>query len=123
LTDQAPTIAASSLFSVTHDEAGDIMGPTLNIVPVNTAKTVAILSYPKEQADAVKMALPELFQADGDKKAGLSKVILQRVENFTISPKFYNAWSEEKRKQVLGAFTNSIMEPKDIPDDIDVSLF
>jgi hypothetical protein len=123
LAQQAPTIAVSSLFSVAHNEAGDIVGPTLTVVPVDATRTVAIISYPKEQAQAVKEGLPKLFESSADKRAELLKVILQRVENFTLSPKFYNSWSEQKRKQVLDTFTSTLVEAKALPDNVDLSLF
>jgi hypothetical protein len=123
LTQQTPTIAVSSLFSVAHDKSGDIVGPTLNVVPVEATRTVSIISYPKEQTQAVKEGLPKLFESNANKRAELSKVILQRVENFTLSPKFYNSWSEQKRKQVLDAFTSTLMEANALPDNTDLSLF
>jgi hypothetical protein len=123
LNDQAPTVAVSSLFSVDHDQAGDIIGPTLTVVPVDATKTVAILSYPKDQAQAITAKLPEFFDDAADKRKALSQLILQRVENFTLAPKFYDGWSDEKKKQVLQVFTENMMELKSPPENADINLF
>jgi hypothetical protein len=121
---QKPTVAASSLFSVEHDKAGDIVGPTLNVIPTDATKTVAVFSYPRKQAKAIRKGLSALFDADENKqKSELSKVILQRVENFVLAPAFYNSWSEEKRMRVSDVFEECLMKPKELPDNVDISLF
>jgi hypothetical protein len=61
---QTPVLAASSLFSTGFTEEGDIIGPTLNIVPLNETKSVAIISYPTEQEAAVEASLAKVFDAD-----------------------------------------------------------
>ena len=43
---------------------GDVIGPTLNVVPLNESKSVAVLSYPAEQEAEVTAALTDLFDAD-----------------------------------------------------------
>jgi hypothetical protein len=47
---------------------------------------VAIISYPTEQEAAVKASLAKLFDADEKTlKYELAKLVIQRVENFTVS--------------------------------------
>src|SRR5206468_2807184 len=121
---QKPVLAASALFSVGFTEEGDIIGPTLNILPLNATKTVGIISYPKEQEAAVKASLAKVFDADEQTlKYELAKLVIQRVENFTLSPEHYNAWSDDKRARVLREFEASLAEPKDIPDHPDLKIF
>jgi hypothetical protein len=122
LNDQTPSVAVSSIFSVAHDEAGDIVGPMLNVVPVGATKTVAVVSYPKSQAEAIKKGLPGLFD-ESDKKKALSELILQRVENFVLAPAVYDAWTEDKKKDVLKFFNDSAIEPKEPPEGVDLLLF
>jgi hypothetical protein len=118
---QQPVLAASSLFSTGFTEEGDIIGPTLNIVPMNATKTVAIITYPAEQAASVKAALAKVFDADEKThKYELAKVVIQRVENFTLSPAHYNSWSQDKQARVLREFE---AEPKEIPDHADLNIF
>jgi hypothetical protein len=120
---QAPTVAVSSLFSVGSEENGDIIGVMLTVVPVSATKTTAIISYATAQADAVKKALPNLFDASADKKKALSETILQRVENFVLAPATFDAWTEDKKKAVVKFFNDSAMEPIDPPDGVDLLLF
>src|SRR6202035_3399219 len=112
---QKPVLAASALFSTGFTEQGDIIGPTLNIVPRNATQTVALISYPKEQEAAVKTSLAKVFDADEKTlKYELAKLVIQRVENFTLSPAHYGSWSEDKRARVLREFVVSLAEPKEI---------
>lgn len=121
---QKPVVAASSLFSIGFSDEGDIIGPTLNVVPVDERKTVAIISYPTEQEADVKASLAKVFDADEKTlKYELAKLVIQRVENFTLSPAHYDTWSEDKRVRVLREFEASLAEPKDIPDHADLNIF
>lgn len=108
LPNREPTVAASALFSVDFNKEGDIVGPMLNVFPTDQNTTVAIMSYPTEQAAAIKAKLPKIFDHGSDRKKELSILILKKVENFALSPKFYNSWSLEKRAGVLSAFNADI---------------
>lgn len=121
---QQPVLAVSSLFSTGFTEQGDMIGPTLNIVPLNEKKSVAIISYPHEQETAVKTSLAKIFDADEQTlKYELAKLVIQRVESFTLSPTHYDTWSEDKRARVLREFEASLAEPKGIPDHADLNIF
>ncbi|MDX6557750.1 MAG: hypothetical protein QOF72_799 [Blastocatellia bacterium] len=90
-------------------------------MPVDVKKTIAIVSYPKKQKKVVEKGLSDLIEAEDSERAKteLSKLIIQRVENFALAPIFYNAWSGDKKKRVLDAFEGS----KELADDEDFSLF
>jgi hypothetical protein len=121
---QKPVLAASSLFSTGFTEEGDIIGPTLNISPLKATKTVGIISYPAEQEAAVKASLARVFEADEQTlKYELAKLVLQRVENFTLSPAHYDTWSKDKKAGILREFEASVKEPKDILDHPDLNIF
>jgi hypothetical protein len=121
---QSPVLAASSLFSTGFTEEGDMIGPTLNMVPLNKTKSVAIISYPAEQEAAIEGSLAKVFDADEKTlKYEIAKLVIQRVENFTLSPAHYDTWSEDKRARVLREFEASVAEPKDIPDHPDLNIF
>ena len=90
LDNQKPTVAVSSLFGVGIEDDGALIGVSLTVEPVSETKTTAIVTYATAQAAAVKKALPSLFDANADKKKALSETILERVENFTLSPTFYD---------------------------------
>jgi hypothetical protein len=109
LPNQAPVLAVSSLFSISHSEQGDIIGPTLNIVPLNEKRMAVILSCPTEQENSVREALKATCQAEDDRlRYEISKLIIQRVENFVLSPKQYNSWSADKKKRILEKIQRSM---------------
>lgn len=120
---QTPTVAVSSLFGFGKEQNGDIIGIMLTVMPVSATKTTAILSYATAHADAVKKALPNLFDLNGDKKASLSELILQRVENFVLAPGFYDGWTDEKKKNVQKFFNDSATKPIEAPVGQDLLLF
>jgi hypothetical protein len=93
-------------------------------VPLDATKTVAILSYPREQETAVNTSLAEVFDADEKTlKYELAKLLIQRVENYTLSPTHYQSWSADKQARVLREFEASLMEAKEIPDHADLNIF
>jgi hypothetical protein len=119
---QKPTLAVSSLFGMGNEENGDIIGAMLSVIP-EAGKTTAILSYATSQKDAVMKALPDLFDANADKKKALSHLVLHKVENFTLAPSFYDGWSEDKKKNVTEYFTESVLTNKPPPANAEFSLF
>jgi hypothetical protein len=124
LPNQAPVVAASCLFSTSHSEAGHIIGPTLNIIPLNEKSTAVILSCPSEQEESVRKALEATCQAeDNQLKYEISKLIIQRVENFVLSPKHCNSWSADKKKRILEEFERTMTTPDGIRDHEDLMLF
>jgi hypothetical protein len=52
----------------------------------------------------------------------ISKLIIQRVENFVLSPKHYNSWSADKKKRILEEFERT-MTTDAIQDHEDLMLF
>jgi hypothetical protein len=51
-----------------------------------------------------------------------AKLVIQRVENFALSPAHYDTWSEAKQG-VLREFEACLAEPKYIPDHPDLNIF
>jgi hypothetical protein len=122
--DQAPVLAASALFSTGFTEDGDLIGPTLNVVPLSENKSVAVISYPTEQEANVKDSLSKVFDAgENTLKYELAKLIIERVENFTLSPAHYEKWSDDKKARVLREFEATMIEPKEIADHADLNIF
>jgi hypothetical protein len=124
LPNQAPVLAVSCLFSTSHSEQGHIIGPTLNIVPLNEKRMAVILSCPAEQEEPVRKALEATCQAEDNRlRYEISKLIIQRVENFVLSPKHYNSWSADKKKRILEEFERTMTNPDAIQDHEDLMLF
>lgn len=121
---QAPVLAASALFSTGFTVDRDIIGSTLNVVPINNSRSVAIISYPFGHRAEVKAALAKVFDADEKTlKYELAKLIIQRIENFVLSPAHYEKWSDGKKARVLGEFEATMMESKEIADHEDLNIF
>ena len=120
---QAPVLACSSLFSTGFTDDGELIGPMLNVVPLNNTQSVAVISYPREQAKQIKAALAKVFDA-GKKtlKHELAKLIIEKVENFTLSPAHYAKWSDKRKKRVTGEFEKSLKGEK-IEDHPDLNIF
>jgi hypothetical protein len=124
LPNQAPVLAASCLFSTCHSEEGHIIGPTLNIVPLNATRTAVILSCPTEQEASVGKALEATCQTeDGRLRYEVSKLIIKSVENFVLSPKHYNSWSDVKKKRILDEIERTTFNPGALQDHEDLMLF
>src|SRR5262249_55137686 len=121
---QAPVLAASALFSTGFTAKGDIIGPTLNVIPLSETNSVAIISCPTEQETEVSVALARVFDADEKTlKYELAKLIIQRVENFVLCPAHYEKWSDDKKARVLREFEATMAEPKEIADHEDLNIF
>ena len=120
---QAPVLAASALFSVDFTDEGDIIGPTLNVVPLSEKQSVAVISYPAEQEGKIKEKLAKVFDADEKAlKHELAKLIVQRVDNFTLSPAHYAKWSGERKARVLKEFEKSLVSPAELEDHLDLNI-
>lgn len=119
---QKPTLAVSSFFGVGTDKDGDTIGVMLSLIP-EAEKTTALLSYATAQKEPIKKALPDLFDDTADQKKALSHTILQRVENFTLAPTFYDGWSDDKKKKVVEYFNKSLETGEAPPKDAEFSLF
>ncbi len=121
---QAPVLACSAFFSTGFTGDGAIVGPTLNVIPLNENQSVALLSGPTEQWAEIKRALSKVFDADEETlKYELAKLIIQHVENFALSPAHYDKWSDEKKAMVLREFEKSLAGPVELEDHPHLNIF
>jgi hypothetical protein len=91
---------------------------------LNEKRMAVILSCPSEQEESVRKALEPTCQAEDNRlKYEISKLIIQRVENFVLSPKHYNSWSANKKKRILEEFERIMTNPDAIQDHEDLLLF
>lgn len=121
LENQAPTLAAAALFSVEIAPNGDIIGPAMTVIPADASKTVAVLSFPRKQKANIEKQLSRLFEASepADKKRELSRVIIERTENFVLSPAFHDGVPKDKVKRILDAYEGTAK----LEDGADFDLF
>lgn len=126
LDDQDPTIAVSGVYSVeTFLNGGeDFNSVILNINPLPGRRTMVSFAYTPDQAAVVKPHLAEVFDLEGEaRKLALSKLVLERLENFALHPLFVKSWSPEKRAAIMEAFTSTIMGPPTIEMKPEYMLF
>lgn len=118
---QAPTVAVSSLFSFDGIEnGGQLVRCGLNVFPSSNEQTAVIFSYAEVDANLARNALTKVLSTSGpEQKHELSKLILDRTENFVISPRFYEKWGPEKVEKVVKAFAAGV----DKGNDKGISLF
>ena len=108
---QKPRIAVSSLFTIEGiAKEDDTVRIALNVLPVSTSSTVVIFSYHKEDAALGRAGLDRILGATGEyQKYELSKLIIRKLSNFYISPKWFSEWSQEKRERIKGEFLNTVL--------------
>ncbi len=122
---QAPAIAVSSFFTIEdRNIADDLAGVVLNILPVNSDKTVAIFSYAAVDSGVARSSLDRILGGSGYyQKYELSKLVLSRTENFIISPPLVRLWSQEKAERIKNAFVQTITTGVEIEEHQDLMLF
>lgn len=119
-----PSAAASCLFSI--DEVPfeeDVLRVSLNVLPLSVFHSVAIFSYTKAEAPLARLALSRILRANGEQQTyELSKLIIERMENFALNPAHVARWKKEKLDAIKDAFT-STMFAHGIHDDANLMLF
>jgi hypothetical protein len=120
---QAPVLAVSSLFSIGVTSGNDLIAVMLTVLPLGPTYTVAFLTYAAEHEVAVKKELASVFDADEKTlKHELAKLIIEKVENFALSPSHYANWSDEKKKRVIDEFLKTLTGGK-AEDHPDLNIF
>jgi len=121
----APMLAVSSLFS--FDELRNVDGVVrvvLNVFPISNSISLAVFSYASTDRNMARAALDRILNSrDAYQKYELSRLILNRIENFMISPVHFDTWSAEKISRIKAAFTNTIANREQVPDHPDMMLF
>ena len=99
----SPTVAVSSLFSL--DEVirqGDVVRSALSVLPISLGLSFAVLSYTPEDAGPARGALREVLNStDQYRRAQLSRLIIERAENFVLSPAFVDSWDRKKKEAII----------------------
>lgn len=108
---EEPTIAVSSLFAVDGaDREDDFVRVAINVFPLSKLSSVAIFSYLPEDAALARVALQPVLSSSGYyQKYLLSKLVLNKCENFVLSPSYFDRWSKEKKVIVERYFVQTLM--------------
>ncbi len=124
LPNQIP-LAVSSPFSLAKNEReNESVRSVLNVFPISQGEFPAIFSFTPADAPIVRGAFTRLFEASGDYlKYELSKLIVDRVENFVLSPIHFLKWSDAKKAAIIRASISNLMTDESIADDPELMLF
>jgi hypothetical protein len=124
MNDQKPVLAASCLFSLDEIQVGaDCARVVLNVLPVSEDKTIAIFSFAKKDAGKARLALDRNLVSTGPlQKYELSKLLIERTENFALSPSHVASWQVDKLKVIKAAFQATLFQ-NGIGDDERFMLF
>lgn len=122
---EQPTIAASLFFCIRpHTSLDDIEGVTLNIVPIESTKTLVVMSYLEEHEQLAKTGFYQLFNAEGDYfKYLLSKLLIKHGENFVINPAYYDRWCQDKRTIICRLYAKTLFDDVYDEDSEHLNLF
>lgn len=115
------TVAASGLFSIgTRKNLNDLRCVALTVIPLSPTHTAALFSFKPEDAKQTRRALRSVFEAPAhDAKYQLSRTLLQRCQNFVLSPSFFESWTDARRDAVRDFFLRTLADPRigfDSPD-------
>src|SRR5262249_41926205 len=109
--------------SIGHTSGNEPIAVMLTVLPLTPTYTVAILTYARDHEDEVKKGLASVFDADEKTlKHELAKLIIEKVENFALSPSHLAKWSAEKKKRVIDEFEKTLTGGK-VEDHPDLNVF
>ncbi|KUM24417.1 hypothetical protein AU467_30305 [Mesorhizobium loti] len=120
-----PVLASSSFFSVDDRQWGKrFAGVTLNVIPTSATETAVIVSYPKEQSGQARRYVAPVFLKGGDERLlALSHMIVDRAENFFVSPAHLEGWPAAKRKQIEESFVGTVIRSDAAKPSPELMLF
>ena len=103
-------VAAAAVFSLDSVRVGDdVARVILTVTHLPDGHTYAVLSYLKREADAIRNELREsLAGSVEEQRLGVSRLLLEKCENFVINPEVYEAWSVEKRERICEFFRETL---------------
>ena len=105
-----PTIAVSALFSVdNHYVKDDVLRVILNVMPVSKYQTFIIFSYREKDSKIARAALDRVLNTTGAYQLyEISRIVLNNCENFVLSPKYVDEWSETKGNTIKDYFIRTL---------------
>ena len=120
-----PILASSSFFSVDDKVWGErFAGVTLNVIPTAATQSTVIVSYPREQSSKARRYIAPIFGKGGEERLyALSQMLIDRAENFFVSPSHVDNWTVEKRRSIEDAFVGTVIHRQTAKSSSDLMLF
>lgn len=116
---KAPVLACSSFFSLDFKPWGEPFAALIvNIIPTSSDRTLVIFSFAARHRSKATRHISQIVRATGGRKEyELSCLILDRAENFFLSPYAVDSWSDEKRSEIIAAFAHDILGRNPLSND------
>lgn len=120
-----PVLASSSFFSVDDKAWGKrFAAVTMNVIPMSDTTSVVIVSYPREQSAIARRYIAPIFLKGSDERLyELSYMLIDRAENFFVSPSHLEGWDVGKRKTIEEAFVGTVLGGKPVKRSPELMLF
>lgn len=112
-----PSLAVNSLLSTgSYSDATDSLAyATLNVFPLHET-TYLVFSHLREHRRQFNRSFKRFLQS-GEIKRKLSYLVLKRCENFVLSPKVYDAFSEAQVEQCVRFYHRNVGNQEREPED------
>ena len=122
---EQPILAASSFFSADLKPWGKPFAAVIvNIIPTSPTETVVVFSYAGCHSGKVRRCIAPVILAEGKQQQyELSYLLIDRAENFFVSPSAINRWSAEKRKHIETSFVSAVFEWETLERAPELMLF
>lgn len=110
-----PCVAVAALITLPDVVVkGRLAFVILNVIPTDDGDTRAYLAYLGHDVRPARRVLRPLLSAHGIRaQLLLSKLILERSENWILNPDHFGKFSELKRNAIVSFFAETMLEPKD----------
>lgn len=119
-----PTVVCSQLFSNDSVRYKDSVSRIImNIFPVDNHTTFAIFSSTIQEKELVDDYLIKCLNSTSyTLNYEISKLIIRNSENFYISPKYFESWTESKKGKIIRYLIDTLLMDID-RDDVEYYLF
>ena len=125
LPSHAPTLAVSSFFSIPAEKENlDPVRIALNVFPANHDSNVVMFTYSDRDRSKFRRQYKKIFFGSTEQRLlEISKIIIGRTENFVISPRYFNNWSEKKSNTIIHYCRITALGSEIREDDPNLCLF
>jgi hypothetical protein len=114
-----PCVAVSGLFDLpAHNAQHESVRVAVTVLPTPAGETFAFFSYIRDDAAHARRLLESALRADpAQRTRQVSRVILERVQNFAFAPAHFDCFSDAKRARIRDFFLRTLFE--DAPAEFD----
>jgi hypothetical protein len=114
-----PCVAATGLFDLPKQNAQqESVRVATTVLPTPAGETFAFFSYIRDDAGPARQLLDRVLRAEpANRTREVSRVILERIQNFAIAPAHFDRFSDAKRNRIRECFLGTLFD--DAPAELD----